>query len=984
MKLFTPVLLFFFSSFFLEYTLLSPKENDKTPYSKPNREAVWVDSVLTSMTLDQKVGQLFMIATYSNRTEQHYATIEEFIKKYHVGGLIFFQGNVRSQANLTNRYQKLAKTPLLIGIDGEWGLGMRLEDAPSYPKQITLGALENQALIEEMGRQVGNQCKRLGVHINFAPVADVNTNPDNPVINYRSFGESPKKVALYAASYAKGLRKAGVIACAKHFPGHGDTDVDSHYNLPIINHSRDRLENQELLPFRVLISDSIGAVMTGHLFVPALDNRTGRAATVSDKIVTNLLRNTLKFEGLAVTDAMNMRGITRLYGNGEAELEAFKAGNDLLLQPAHLPAAFEKIMEAIQAGELTISRLDASVKRILLAKYRAGLSTWKPVELDTILDEINTKESEKLLEQIYAEAVTVVRVENGLLPFIQLDTLEIGLVAVNSSNDFPLYKEISKYGSVYNYELPFKPGSRQDWKHIVEQAETIDVMVVGVHDMNSLASRNFGVSASTLEMIEELNKKTKVIVVAFGNPYGLQLYNAIPNVLCAYEDHPGSYKAVAKILFGAQSSRGKLPVTINSMAKEGAGFISANTGRLIEAAPETVGVNSRVLNEIDRVVAQGIENNAFPGCQVLVARRGKVVYHKAFGTLRYGTAEKVTTETIYDLASLTKVTATLQAVMLLNERGLLDLNRRASYYVKELRGTDKENLVIADILLHQAGLRSFEAYWTRTKTGSVFEGKYYSFQPKDGFLSVSEDLFVTSSIKDSVLQWIIASPFTSRKDREGEFRYLYSDLGLILTQRVVEVVSGQSLDEFLEQNLYEPLGMNSTGFNPLTRFPKDQIAPTEYDQIYRKSQIWGTVHDPNAALLGGVAGHAGLFSNAWDLAKLLQMNLQHGVYGGRRYLFPETLEHFAKNYTNKSHRGIGWNKPKDGADLSSVASTASLSTYGHTGFTGTVAWVDPERDLIFIMLANRVYPNASNNTLNKLETRKKIHEIINRSIDEFQ
>jgi beta-glucosidase-like glycosyl hydrolase/CubicO group peptidase (beta-lactamase class C family) len=941
----------------------------------------WADSVLATLSLKEKIGQLFMISTYSNRNESHYAETERLIKQYHVGGLIFFQGDPVTQAKLTNRYQEVSTVPLMIGMDAEWGLGMRLDNTMSFPKQITLGAIKDNDIIEKMGYEIGRQCKRLGVHINFAPVADVNTNPDNPVINYRSFGESPSRVGNNARAYARGLKRAGVMAVAKHFPGHGDTDVDSHVSLPVISHSKARLSSTELVPFKALIADDIGGVMTGHLFVPALESADNTAATVSENIVTNLLKKELGFQGLAFTDAMNMRGITRGFSAGGAELAAYKAGNDVLLQTANLAAAFDKLYEAFTSQKLDEEELNKRVHKILRAKYRVGLSLKPHVELTNLVRDLNDDQSQMVKDQLFKNAVTVVRVQPAIIPFIQLDTLAIGSVAV-SGNKSTFQEELSNFGKVVSYKMNVKPSSSKDWQYIVDQAGVLDYMIVSVHDMNSRKSRNFGVSPSTLQMIRELSKKTRVIITTFGNPYGLQLFDEFPNLICGYEEEAGAYRAVAEVLFGALSASGTLPVTASSSSKSNFGNNSANLGRLTEDFPENAGMDGKKLNEIDGIIEDAIDQQAFPGCQVLVARRGKVVYHKAFGTYRYQRDEPVTKETLYDLASLTKVSATLQAAMMLNERGLLDLNLKASDYLPELKGTNKEKMIVGDILFHQAGLKSFQAFWTHTKTdGKAFKGNFYEFKKTDDNLQVADNLFIRPFIRDSVWQWLLDSELTTRRSRDGSFRYLYSDLGLIIMQHIIEKISGQPLDEFLEQNLYEPLGMTHTLFNPLNRFPKEQIAPTENDQVFRERQIWGTVHDPNAALLGGVAGHAGLFSNAWDLAKLYQMNLQKGVYGGRRYLYPETVKHFSTNYTAKSHRGIGWNKPHPDADLSSVAANASSNAYGHTGFTGTVVWVDPDRQLIFIMLANRVYPRDNNRKLMQLEVRRRVHEVINAAVE---
>ncbi len=949
-----------------------------------NDQHLWADSLLKGMSLEEKVGQLFMIETYSNKSEKYYQSIQNKIRKYHLGGLIFFQGTAPVQARITNEYQAISKTPLFIGMDAEWGLGMRLKNTTSFPKQITLGAIADNSLIEQMGKEIGWQMKRLGVHINFAPVADINTNPENPVINYRSFGESKEDVSQKVLAYAKGLKRAGVIAVAKHFPGHGDTGTDSHVSMPVLNHSTERLSEQELMPFRRLINDSIGGVMTGHLFVPSLDSRPNRAATISNKIVTGLLQNQMGFSGLTFTDALNMRGITSQFSPGGADLAAYVAGNDILLQTGNLEAAYAKILAAFKNGKLDISELDRRVHKILRAKYWAGLHIKKNIEVAHISEDLNSARSIELKELLFKNAVTVLRADNSVFPFIQLDTLAIGSVAVGAPIGNKFQQEISGFSNTVNYEMPKGPNSSLDYAYILEQAFTYDAMIVSVHTMNSRSSRNYGVSQATLNMIRALSKKTKVVVVAFGNPYGLKTFDEFPNVVCGYEDDPQAYKAVSEILFGAGSANGHLPVTASPMAKYSFGQTSSNVGRLTEDLPENVGMDGKKLDQIQDIVEDAIAKEAFPGAQVLVARRGKVVYHKAFGNFRYGSTEKVTTNTLYDLASLTKVTATLQAVMMLNERGLLNLNLKASDYLPELKGSNKGNMLVGDILFHQAGLKSFQAFWTHTKTkGGAFKGDFYEFNSPQGNLQVADNLYIKPTIRDSVWKWLIETDYTTRKKRNGEFRYLYSDLGMIMTQRLVEKITSQPMDEFLEQNLYEPLGMSHTLFNPRTRFSKNQIAPTENDNIFRGRQIWGTVHDPNAALLGGVAGHAGLFSNAWDLAKLYQMNLQNGVYGGRRYLFPGTVEHFATNYTKRSHRGIGWNKPVEDVELSSIARTASLKTYGHTGFTGTVVWVDPDRQLIFIMLANRVYPKGNNRKLMDLEVRRRVHEVINESIDYY-
>ena len=975
------LLLTLFCGFFALLTsFIVPKKLTRTPPDYLMRQERWADSLLATMSLEEKVGQLFMIATFSNRTETYYQQIENNIATYHLGGLIFFQGGPYRQARLTNRYQQLSRIPMMIGIDAEWGLGMRLDSAIEFPKQITLGAIQDNSYVEQFGEEVGRQCKRLGIHINFAPSVDVNTNPKNPIINYRSFGESQYNVAEKGAMYIKGMKKYNVMGSAKHFPGHGDTDQDSHRTLPWVGHSIDRLSEVELYPFRRLIADSVASVMTAHLFVPALEPRTNTPTSISRKIVTEIIQNQMGFQGLMVTDALNMRGITAGLQPGEPDFLAFLAGNDILLQTGNLPAAFNRIKAAVESGQIPIVELDARVKKILKAKFWVGLNKYKPIELAGLSGDLNSKRANGLKTELFEQAVTIIKNQDNLLPFVNLDTTTFASVAISAESNNEFQKTLSQYAPFRNFAIPFKPASDKDIAWVLEEAAKYKVVVVSVHDMNSRGDRNYGVSPATVTFINQLRQKTKVVVVGFGNPYGMKLYDNVPNLVCGYEDDPASLRVVPQILFGALPAKGKLPVSVSYEQKVDAGFQTERLGRVSFGTPESVGMNAQKLEEIEQIVQQGISNRAFPGCQVLVARNGKVVYNRNFGTLRYDVYEPVTDQTLYDIASMTKVSATLQAFMMLNERGEVDLNEKASTYLPEMRGTNKENMLVSDILMHQAGLVAFIPFWEKTKLAGSFKNDFYRFAKDSVSLQVAENLYITPAIKDSVWKWVLQSKLVNTYDKLGGFRFIYSDLGLITLQKIVEKITNQPLDEFVEQNIYEPLGMYSTLYNPTTRFAKTMIAPTENDALFRGSQIQGTVHDPNAALLGGVAGHAGLFSNASDLVKLYQMNLQKGYYGGRQFLFSGTVPHFAKNYTPKSHRGLGWDKPEQGDDKPVIAIDASLKTFGHTGFTGTAVWVDPERDLIFIFLSNRVYQSSANNKINTLKIRKRIHEVINASI----
>ena len=943
------------------------------------KQALWADSVLNTLSMEQKIGQLFMIAAYSNRNENDYKKIEEQVKKYHLGGIIFFQGNPLKQAELTNRYQSAASIPLMVGIDGEWGLGMRLDDAFSFPKAITLGATGDDDLIEKMAFEIGKQCKRLGVHINFAPDADINSNPKNPVINFRSFGESVPNVTRLSLAYARGMRKANVMGSAKHFPGHGDTGEDSHFALPVLNHSLKHLNQIETIPFRALIEDSIASVMIGHLHVPALDISPNTPASISGKVINDYLKKEMNFKGLVVTDALNMRGLLKYYPTGQAEVKAFQAGNDLLLQTANLPVAYDALLKKFQDSTLSIADLDHKVRKILMSKYWVGLNKYKPIDLRNLLSDLNNQHSKDLVQKIFDKAITIVKDDDGLLPLANSPNVRYASLTIGGKADNVFQKTMSYYSNINNYNIPFKPSKASDWTWVIEQAAKNDLVIVGVHEMHNMDSRNFGVVPETIKILRELQKNTKVVVCVFGNPYSLKLFDEFDTVICGFEDEPEAQVATANVIFGINGATGKIPV--NTLALDGKvnyGIDTKPLGRVGLGIASDVGMSQIKLNQI-RLIANGaIENKEFPGCQVLVARKGKVVFYESFGNQRYGINEPVDSRTIFDLASLTKVTATLQAIMMLYDQKKLDINLKVSQYLPELLNSNKKDITVKDLLLHQAGLKAFVPFYEKTKNNSGdLNAKYFLRTTENkNYLKVADSLFVNPIIKDSVFHWIIQSGLVSGLNNP---KYLYSDLGLILLQRVVEKISGQTLDVYVDKNFYEPLGMYNTGFNITTKVPLQNISPTEIISDFRKVAIRGTVHDPNAALLGGVAGHAGLFSNTWDLVKLFQMDLNKGFYEETRYFSPKTIDYFTSRQSNISHRGLGWNKPSK--DDGSVSQYASESTYGHTGFTGTAAWIDPEKQLIYIFLSNRVYPSAENNKILKNKTRKRIHDLVYESFE---
>lgn len=946
-------------------------------------ESAWVDSTLASLTLDEKIGQFFMIATYSNRNEADYRSVEKLIADYHLGGLIFFQGGPYRQARLTNRYQAISKVPLFIGIDGEWGLGMRLDSTISFPKQMVLGAIQDDELIYRMGHEIGRHCQRLGIHINFAPVSDVNSNPDNPVIGFRAFGQDPQNVTRKAIAYMKGLQHNKVIATAKHFPGHGDTDADSHYTLPVVTHSSDQLRDVDLYPYRKMIADSLMGVLNGHLYVPVLDNTPQLASSLSKKIVTDLLRNEMGFRGLAFTDAMNMRGVLRNGKAADVNLQALLAGNDILLYPESVAETIRLIKAAITSGTISEEYINGKVKRILQGKYWAGLDHYKPIDLKNLDKDLNNEESRELSEELSEASVTVVRNDNNLIPFGAVDRLKIASVTIGASKGTAFQKMMSNYAPIRHFIFDEKPDNNQVVSEMLDYLAPYDIVVVGVHDISNSPRRRHGITAGSADFVRRLKEQgKKVVLCLFGTPYSIRFFSDPDALICANEDNATTEGVASQILFGALSSKGILPVSVASY-KPGTSIETVALGRLSYGTPETVGMDGNQLHKIDAVVEDAIDQHVFPGCQVLVARKGRIVYSKAYGTLNYRSSNPVTQETLYDLASVTKVSATLQSVMWLYDQQKLDLDQKVSAYLPELIGTNKQNITVKDLLLHRSGFVSFyPKLWANTMTGGggLLPEYYSASQDTTYYLQVAPRLFAKPTLRDSVWKWVVESPMTNRRDGAGRNPYIYSDLGFLTLQKVVERLTGQPLDVFVYKTFYEPLGLSTLGFNPLRRFAPEGIAPTEQDYRFRSQLLQGTVHDQMAAIQGGVSGHAGLFGTASDLAVIMQMNLWKGKYGGKTFFQPATVPSFARLYDSSHHRGLGWDKVPASGNSVYVSDKASANSFGHTGFTGAVVWADPDEELVYIFLSNRIHPDMENNGIVKHKTRRKIHDIIYESL----
>ncbi|WP_371415936.1 glycoside hydrolase family 3 N-terminal domain-containing protein [Pontibacter sp. SGAir0037] len=957
---------------------------------KPSEDAVdevkeknWVDSVYNSLTPDQRIGQLFMVAAYSNKDEKHFREIDALVRNQGVGGVMFMQGGPVRQAKLTNRFQGQAKVPLLIAMDAEWGLGMRLDSSMNFAKAMTLGAATDDKYVYMMGREIALKMKRIGVHVSFSPVIDVNSNPGNPVIGTRSFGESKEEVAQRGVAYIKGLQDHGIMAVAKHFPGHGDTDTDSHLSLPVISHDLKRLTEVELYPFRKSFEAGVMGVMVAHLYLPSIDTTRNLATTLSYPLVTGLLKEKMGYKGLVFTDALNMKGVTKYYAPGEVDLRALMAGNDVLLFPENVPVAIAKIKEAVSQGKLKQEEIEQHVRKILEAKYWAGLNNIKPVALKNLQEDLERPLSEVVQEQIYENAVTVVQNKNNFLPFRNLDTMSIASVAIGANKGNTFQQTLGNYAPIAKFTIPNRFAPDSAFTKVIAQLRDYDVVVVSIHNMNITPQKDFGVGVSTRAFIKFLQERTdkKVVVAVMGNAYSLKFFENSNWLVCGYEDNATSQLLVPQILFGARAAKGKLPVTASAKFKAGTGVSTASLNRLKYGAPESVGMDSRTLAQIDNIALEAIAYAATPGAQVLVVKDGTVVFNKSYGYYTYDKIKPVTNNTVYDIASVTKVAATLQAVMFLKDQGKISLDEKVSAYLPELKGTNKEGIIIRDVLGHQAGLRAGIVHWQKTLDKLKLAQTYYASTRTDVFPNeVIPGVYSIKSMEDSLWTWTVKSPLLPRSKGAKTYEYQYSDLGFYIMKRMAEKMLNQPLDEFMDQNFYTPLGLSTMTYKPLLKHPREIIAPTEDDNYFRKNLIWGTVHDQGAAMMGGVGGHAGLFSNANDLAILMQMNLQNGQYGGHNYYNSKVVSEFAKKQFSGSRRGLGWDKPATDGGNGPTSNLASAETFGHTGFTGTAAWADPDTNLIYIFLSNRVYPDAGNQKLVKYNIRSRIHDVIYKAI----
>jgi beta-N-acetylhexosaminidase len=934
-------------------------------------QEIWVDSLLNSMSVDEKIGQLFMVQAYSNLDKKHEEFIEELITKYHVGNLIFMQGTPEKQALLNNQYQALSKVPLLIGFDGEWGLDMRLKNTFRYPWNMALGAVSDTTLIQQFGERLGVHCKRLGIHINFAPVVDINTNPENPIIGNRSFGENKENVTEKSIAFTKGMQQAGVLASAKHFPGHGDTATDSHHTLPVINFDKKRLDTLELYPYKKMFDAGVASVMTAHLSIPQIVSNPELPSSLSPTIVTDLLKEKMGFLGLIITDGLNMKGAANYATSAAIDLAAILAGNDLLLIPQDVPGSVQLIKAALDSGALSQERLDFSVRKILSAKYWTGLHAYAPVVLEKLNEELNTVTDELLHRKLVENSLTVIKNEKQLLPIRELENQKIAYVSLGDDSGDAFVSMLQKYTKVTVV-------ADANLDQLLEKLEPYNLVIFGFHKSNAHPWKSYKFTLQERVKLQEVARKKRVILDVFASPYSLlkvQSFTNIESIVVSYQNSTIAQELSAQLIFGAIKAKGKLPVSIKKEFPEGLGLSSAALHRLGYSIPEEVGMSSQKLEDIEQTIDTILKEKMAPGVQVLVARKGKVIYQQSFGYHTHNHQRPVKNSDLYDLASLTKILASLPLIMKAEEDQKISLEATLAEVLPFFKGSNKDTVTVKEILSHFGRLQPWIPFYKGTQdsiTGENLKQFYRSIPSKKFKIKVAENMYLQQTYKDSIYEYIRDA------DQLEVAGYKYSDLGYYIFKEVLENTYSSRLHQLADQQFYQSLGADRTSYLPLEKFNKAEIIPTEQDTYYRNQLLHGYVHDMGAAMMGGVGGHAGLFANANDVAKIMQMYLQKGFYGGKRYLKPTTIEKFNHRYFSDLHvrRGLGFDKPQLDSDVKATCGCVSNESFGHSGFTGTYTWADPTSGIVYVFLSNRVYPNMKNTGLIKTNMRTKIQQII--------
>lgn len=925
----------------------------------------------SQMSLEEKIAQLLIVRVSSTGTAAENQKMIEEIAQYQPGGVCFFKGGPVREAALTNKMQAVSKVPMFISIDGEWGPAMRLDSCISFPRQMTLGALsqENDSLIYQMGLEIAKQCQAVGINLNFAPCIDINNNAKNPVINSRSFGERREKVTSKAQLYLQGMQDGGILGCIKHFPGHGDTETDSHLGLPVIKKSRIELDELELYPFRQLINQNADMVMVGHLNIPALDSSAQSVSSLSFPIVSELLKREFGYTGIIITDGMEMQGVQKKNKfDGDIEIRALLAGVDILLLPGKTEKVVMAIKTAVDSGLIPVELINERCLRVLQYKESKGLFQYSPVDISAIGSLMNSAQAEKICNSLEEKAITLLKNEEQILPIFNetLNSDSVAMLCIGRPEYQKQYRELAKkYGMEYLYQEKSISSNNADkvYRRIIDSLALFNRVIIAYGGSNQLASKDYGIDKEIIRIIEKIAQEKKSILLHLGNPYALNYFDSTSNfkaVMVTYQATPNSLRSALDACFGKIKCTGELPVSVREFPC-GTNF-SNHLGEISNLPPSTTA-------QLGKILTNGIQEKVYPGCVMLAMKDGKILYHKAFGYFTYDHQNAVTTQTMYDVASITKTAATTLAVMKLYDEGKIRLHDHIGHYLKYLEGTNKTNITLAELLTHTSGMPAFIPFYTKIQGNDQYLRAY---QSKNYDIKVADNLYLRNDYPDTMRYKIAHCEL-------GQHEYLYSDLNMVLLKDMVEQIVQQPIEVFLSENIYTPMGLTRTCFNPLSNgFTKAEIAPTEKDTKFRKQVVHGYVHDQTAALFNGNAGDAGLFTTAEELSKIYQMLLDGGVYNGLRIFTEKTVQLFTSTYElhGCKVRGLGFYTPKHTGKSSIVPEQTSTKVFGHQGFTGTVVWADPEDRLIYIFLSNRVYPDCYPNKLSSSKIRLKAHEAL--------
>lgn len=932
----------------------------RTSFAQTHRSH-WVDSVYGRLNTEARIGQLFLLPV-SLTEKTNFDELADQVKSIHPGTILITNGGPIRHAKTVNKLQKISSTPMLVAASAEWGIAQTLDSIIALPKPLVSTAWSDDALRAQWSTAIAAQLKTLGIHMNLAPNADNDVFANNYLLY---FGADEKTIAERTTEFMRNLQREGILSVAKHLLRKPVTSTQDTSLVLNINN----IDTTGFAPFRSLIQQGVRGILTTNLHFSVRTEKGVVPASISPLFISEILKKGLDYQGLVIADVRGFQKTSGKVKNGDAELLALEAGNDMLLAPLHPGAAVKKVTRRMKRDKKFAAQIERSVKKVLEAKYDAGLIKKPIVDTDNLVRKLNTPELRKLVQDLSAAAITVVKNEGDLIPFRNLEDQPMQFIAIGASRDNAMLRYMRKYTSVEGFNL----FSIQDTLQVNINPNAI--VTIGLYSYAA------DLSEQLTPWINRLAQTQPVVVVLFGNPDQLKQFPQAAALVAAYTDQDGMEELVPQVLFGARTTPGRLPIASGEFAPS-TGIDIPLVDRLSFALPEAAGMDSESLQKIRSIMQEAIDIGGTPGCQVIVARHGKVIFDRTSGWLSYDNQVPVTDETIYDLASLTKVSATLQTAMFLYEKGMIDLNKKVSVYLPELQNTNKKDITLIDMLTHQSGLVPFVPMWPQTVKDSVFMTEYYHSERTPEYpLQVAPGLFAKSMLRDSVWSWVVKSKMQEKPARTP-FPYRYSDLGLMIMKQLAERLLNQPMDEFLRQNVYEPLGAATTGFNPLDRYPPTRIAPTEVDKIYRKTLVVGTVHDERAAMMGGVSGHAGLFSTGTDLMKLGQMLLQEGSYGGIQYYKPETVRLFANKQFEDSRRGIGWDKPLLSDWSSPTSLKASPLTFGHTGFTGTCLWIDPEFDLVYVFLSNRTFPDRNGKLLNA-NIRSRIQDAIYQSIFDY-